>query len=63
MSPDPPLAVLVLGDMLAAACDDLHVPVTSRDVRRLAPHVLELLALAGWELDHDPCRPGDAANP
>lgn len=44
------LAVLALGDQIAASADDLGVRITTRDARRLAPHVLELLALAGWEL-------------
>jgi len=44
------LAALVLGDMLCAGADDLHVHLSSRDGRRLAPHVLELLAIAGWQL-------------
>jgi hypothetical protein len=43
-------AVLVIGDMLAAAADDLDVRLTTRDARRLAPRVVELLALAGYEI-------------
>lgn len=49
-----PLPELVLGDMIAAACDDLGVPLGSRDVRRLAPHIVELLALAGYHIERTP---------
>jgi hypothetical protein len=46
--------VLVLGDMIAAAADDLGVPLGSRDVRRLAPHIVELLELAGYCIVENP---------
>jgi hypothetical protein len=46
-------AVLVIGDMLSAAADDLNVALTSRDARRLAPHVVELLNLAGYQITYD----------
>ena len=50
MNPNAPAAEVVMGDMLAAGCDDLGIPLGSREVRLLATHLLELLALAGWEL-------------
>ena len=48
------LASVVLGDMICAAADDLAIALSSRDARRLAPHVVEMLGLAGWELIHQP---------
>lgn len=48
--PDAEVAVLVLGDVLAACADDLGVPLRSRDVRRLAARMHELLLLTGWVL-------------
>jgi hypothetical protein len=53
---DTDLAVLALGDMLCAAADDLAIPLSSRDARRVAPHVVELLGVAGWQLVPTPER-------
>lgn len=46
-------AVLVIGDSLAAAADDLHIWVSSRDARRLAPRIVELLEVAGYQITHE----------
>lgn len=51
MNSDTTTAAVVLGDMICAAADDLGVPLDFRSIRRLAPHVVELLALAGWEIE------------
>lgn len=53
------LPVLVLGDMIAAACDDLGIKFTSRDIRRVAPRVIELLALAGYRIEPAPAAQWD----
>jgi hypothetical protein len=47
---DTPPLVLALGDALAGAADDLGVTLRGVDARRMAPHVVELLAVAGWVL-------------
>ena len=59
MTDRAPLPVLALSDCLCAAADDLHVALTSRDARRLAPHVVELLELCGYtiQFDHERNRP------